>query len=92
VTVLEQAAETLLTTGSPVLGAVLVVLGWAYYKQGQALAGVQEARVADAKKVAETLLAVQDRWQTVVVELTEAVHNLQNGEREAPREPARRRP
>jgi hypothetical protein len=62
--------------GSGVLGAILVVLGWAYHRQGQELAKVQEARVGDAKRVVETLLTLQDRWQGTVNDLTDAVHRL----------------
>lgn len=78
---IEEAAHAIVSSGSPVLGAILVVLGYAYHKQGQSLAAVQESRVADAKKVAETLLSMQDRWQAVVSELTEAVQKFPGGRR-----------
>lgn len=72
---------------SGVLGALLVIVGLEYRKQGVALAAVQQARVEDAKKVAETLLALNDRWQTSLNELTNAVERLNERERD----PARRR-
>lgn len=76
---MDEAARQI--AGHGILGAMLVVLSWAYYKQGQAFALVQEARVADAKKVAETLLALQDRWQDTVSELTEAVQKIPGARR-----------
>lgn len=59
-----------------ILGGILVALAYAYWHQGKALAAVQEARVADAQKVAQTLLAMQDKWQESLGELTEAVNRL----------------
>lgn len=80
---MEEAVGQL--AGSGVLGAILVVLGWAYYRQGQELAKVQEARVGDAKRVVETLLTLQDRWQGTVNDLTDAVHSLPAAEVVKPR-------
>lgn len=79
---IDDATNILLNSGSPVLGAILVVLGYAYWKQSQALAAVQEARVQDAQRVASTLLEMQDKWQSALSELTQAVERL--NERGAP--------
>ncbi len=73
---MDEAVNAIATSGSPVLGAIVIVLGWAYWKQSQALASVQDARVADAQKVATTLLEMQDRWQTSLNDLTQAVERL----------------
>lgn len=73
---MDEAVSAIATSGSPVLGAILVVLGYAYWKQAQALASVQEARVQDAQKVASTLLEMQDKWQTSLNDLTQAVERL----------------
>jgi Flp pilus assembly protein protease CpaA len=80
---LEEALRQVAATG--VLGAILVVLGLEYRKQSAALAAVQQARVDDAKRVAETLLALNEKWQTAINELTNAVERLND------RDPARRR-
>lgn len=74
---MDEAARQIASSG--ILGAILVVLGTAYYRQGVALAAVQESRVADAQKVAQTLLAMQDRWQSVIGDLTDAVQRLPAG-------------
>ena len=76
---MESAIETIASSGSPVLGAILVVLGFAYWKQGQELGRVQQARVDDANKVTQTMLALQDRWQATVGELSDAVQRLPGG-------------
>jgi len=73
---MDEAVNVIAQSGSPVLGAIVIVLGWAYWKQSQALASVQDARVADAQKVATTLLEMQDRWQTSLNDLTQAVERL----------------
>lgn len=72
----EDVTSVLLNSGSPVLGAVVLVLGYAYWKQAQALATVQEARVQDAQRVATTLLEMQDKWQASLNDLTQAVERL----------------
>jgi|688.fasta_scaffold66028_10 hypothetical protein len=72
----EDVTSVLLNSGSPVLGAVVLVLGYAYWKQAQALATVQEARVQDAQRVATTLLEMQDKWQVSLNDLTQAVERL----------------
>lgn len=71
---MDEAVRQIASSG--LLGAILVVLGVAYWKQSQALAAVQEARVADAQKVAQTLLSLQDRWQQAISELTKAVEKM----------------
>jgi putative AlgH/UPF0301 family transcriptional regulator len=73
---MDEAVNVIAQSGSPVLGAIVIVLGYAYWKQAQALSAVQEARVADAQKVATTLLEMQDRWQTSLNDLTQAVERL----------------
>lgn len=73
---MDEAVNVIAQSGSPVLGAIVIVLGWAYWKQSQALSAVQDARVADAQKVATTLLEMQDRWQTSLNDLTQAVERL----------------
>lgn len=71
---LESFAGQIASSG--VLGAILVVLGYAYWKQGEALAAAQAARVADAQRVASTLLEMQAEWLGAINELTEAVRVL----------------
>lgn len=73
---MDEAVNAIATSGSPVLGAIVIVLGWAYWKQSQALAAVQDARVQDAQRVATTLLEMQDKWQTSLNDLTQAVERL----------------
>jgi hypothetical protein len=73
---MDEAVSAIATSGSPVLGAILVVLGYAYWRQAQALAAVQEARVQDAQRVASTLLEMQDKWQASLNDLTQAVERL----------------
>jgi len=72
--VVDEAIRQIASSG--LLGAIVIVLGVAYWKQSQALAAVQEARVADAQKVAQTLLSIQDRWQQAVADLTKAVEKM----------------
>ena len=71
---MEGAAETLIAAGP--LGAIILALGVAYYKQGVALKLAQEARVDDAKKVTSTLLELNDKWNGSVNALTTAVDRL----------------
>jgi len=73
---MDEAVNVIAQSGSPVLGAIVIVLGWAYWKQSQALSAVQDARVADAQKVASTLLEMQDKWQASLADLTQAVERL----------------
>lgn len=58
------------------LGAIIVALGFAYMRQAKVLKETQESRVADAKKVADTLLAINDRWHATIGQLTTAVNEL----------------
>ena len=71
---MESATETLIAAGP--LGAIIVVLGVAYWRQGLALKTAQEARVEDAKLVTKTLLDLNDKWNTSVNALTTAVDRL----------------
>lgn len=66
--------STLLSAGP--LGAIIVLLCYALWRQTGELRASQEARVADAKKVTDTLLMLNDKWNTTVVELTDAVKEL----------------
>lgn len=86
---MEEAARQIASSG--ILGAILVVLSWAYYKQGQALEAVHSARVADAQKVAQTLLDLAERWNAALNDLTNAVDRLGERERAPERAPAPRR-
>lgn len=77
--------------GHGILGVFLVVLGWRYHLQSKELSSVQEARVQDALKVAETHLAIQDQQRWVIGELTEAVKRLRPGDDDGPpTKPSRR--
>ena len=69
-----SAVETLVAAGP--LGAIIVVLSVAYWRQGLALKTTQEARVEDAKLVTKTLLELNDKWNTTVNTLTTAVDRL----------------
>lgn len=71
---MEGAAETLVAAGP--LGAIIVALGVAYWRQTIALKAAQEARVEDAKLVTKTLLELNDKWNTTVNALTTAVDRL----------------
>ncbi len=72
---------------SGILGAILVVLALEYRKQSQALAAVQEARVTDAKKYAETQLSNNERWQASVNDLTGAIERFMDRIERHRREP-----
>jgi hypothetical protein len=78
-----EAARQIVSSG--LLGALLVVLGLEYRKQGLALAAVQEARVADAKKYAETQLLNNERWQASVNDLAGAIERLMDRLGDRPR-------
>lgn len=66
--------ETLLAAGP--LGAIILALGVAYWRQGLALKEAQEARVEDAKMVTQTLLELTGQWNTAINALTAAVDRL----------------
>jgi hypothetical protein len=51
-------------------------MGVAYIRQAKVLKETQEARVADAKKVADTLLSINDKWHATMGQLTSAVNEL----------------
>lgn len=71
---MEKVIEVLAASGP--LGAILVVLGVAYWRQAVELRRVNEARTADAQKVASTLLEIQRETLKALNELTEAVGRL----------------
>jgi len=71
---MEGVTDVLVSAGP--LGAVIVALGFAFWRQGLTLRATQEARVDDAKKVAATLLELNDKWNTTVGSLTQAVNEL----------------
>jgi hypothetical protein len=67
-------ASSLIQAGP--LGAIILALGIAYWRQGTELRATQDKRVEDAKKVADTLLDLNDKWNATVVSLTAAVNEL----------------
>lgn len=71
---MESIVETLVAAGP--FGAIIVTLGVAYWRQGQTLKAAQEARVTDAQTVTKTLLALNDKWNTSVNALAQAVDRL----------------
>jgi hypothetical protein len=71
---MDGVTDGLLAAGP--LGAVIVALGFAFWKQGITLKTTQEARVEDAKKVTATLLELNDKWNTTVGALAQAVNEL----------------
>lgn len=71
-----EVISTLLSAGP--LGAIIVLLCYALWRQTGELRASQEARVEDAKKVTDTLLKLNDKWNTTVTALTDAVKELKN--------------
>lgn len=71
---MDAVGETLLAAGP--LGAIILALGVAYWRQGLALKEAQEARVEDAKMVTQTLLELTGQWNTAINALTAAVDRL----------------
>lgn len=71
---MEEALQTLGAAGP--LGAVVLVLGWAYWQISLELKRVQEARVSDAQKVAKEALEREEKWVNALQELTEAISRL----------------
>lgn len=71
---MEDAVSAIVSSGIP--GALLVVLGVAYWRLSQQLSAVQEARVTDAKKVAEDALEREEKWLNVLKDLTGNVARL----------------
>jgi hypothetical protein len=67
-------ASTLIQAGP--LGAIILALGVAYWRQGNELRSTQDKRVEDAQKVADTLLDLNDKWNATVMTLTAAVNDL----------------
>lgn len=71
---MEDALSTIGSHG--ILGAIVVVLFvalWRLHSQNQA---IQAARVDDAKKVATTLMEVNDKWHTQIQTLADVVKQL----------------
>ena len=71
---MEEATSNLASSG--VLGSLVVVLVGVCIWLVRKLDAVQEARVEDAKKVATDSLAREEKWQTTLKELTDAVEKL----------------
>jgi len=71
---MEAATGTLISAGP--LGAIIVILFIAYWRQSKALAEAQQARVADAQKVTTDLLELNEKWLVTLNSLTAAVHEL----------------
>lgn len=75
---MDPVTETLISAGP--LGAIVTVLGVAYWRQGKALSealkATQEARVDDAKKVTTTLLELNEKNLVAIGSLTSAVNEL----------------
>lgn len=69
---MDTAITTLGQAG--ILGAALVLLGFAYWQLHNRLHAVQEARVVDAQRVATSALEREGRWLTTISELTEAIN------------------
>lgn len=72
---LESVGTSLASHG--VLGLIVVVLGWAYWRLAEKYDAVHAARTADAQKVVTTLLEMQDKWQASINQLTNAVERLE---------------
>lgn len=73
---MEDALSTIGSHG--VLGAIVVVLLFALWRLHNQNQSIQAARVDDAKKVATTLLDVNDKWHTQIQSLTEVVKQLRD--------------
>ncbi len=71
---MEGLTETLIQAGP--LGAIIVALGVAYWRQARTLKETQDARVTDAQKVAATLLEQNEKWNGTIGALTQAVNDL----------------
>ncbi len=75
---MDTALEALISAGP--LGAIIVVLFVAYWRQGKALGEAlkeaQEARVQDAQKVTKDLLELNEKWLVAINALTSAVDQL----------------
>lgn len=72
---MEPAAIDSLLSAGP-LGAIIVALGVAYWRQARTLKDTQDARVTDAQKVASTLLEQNQKWNDTIGGLTAAVREL----------------
>ena len=70
----DPVTETLISAGP--LGAIIIALGVAYWRQGLALKAAQEARVQDAQTVTTTLLELNEKWLVAINALTGAVTDL----------------
>lgn len=74
---MDEAVSAIVSSGIP--GALLVVLGYAYWRQAQDLKATQEARVADAQKFAKDSLEREDKWVDVLKDLAVAVEVIAAG-------------
>ncbi len=83
---METVTETLVSAGP--LGAIIVVLGVAYFRQGKALSDAlkeaQQSRVDDAKKVTSDLLQLNEKWLVAINALSTAVNDLRAQSRRDP--------
>lgn len=70
---MEDAVAAIVSSGIP--GALLVVLGYAYYRLSQDLKASQEARVTDAQRVSKDVLDREDKWVAVLTDLTNAIES-----------------
>jgi len=70
----DPVTETLISAGP--LGAIIIALGVAYWRLGLSLKAAQEARVADANKVTEKLLELNEKWLVAINGLATAVNEL----------------
>jgi hypothetical protein len=71
---MDEVTQTLLQAGP--LGAVLVAAGVYIFWLHRQLKAVQDSRVTDAQKVVTTLLALNDKWQSTIGDLSTAVDRL----------------
>lgn len=71
---MDEAVSTLATQG--VLGALVIVLGFACWRLYVALEKANAARVKDAQEVAKFMLGENEKWSRVIGELSAAVRDL----------------
>ena len=74
---MDEAVSAIVSSGIP--GALLVVLGYAYWKKEQDFKATQEARVADAQKFAKDSLEREDKWVGVLTDLTNELERANAG-------------
>lgn len=71
---MDEAISTIASSG--VLGALLIIVLFAYARKDKEYRDVQEARVTDARKVTTTILEMQEKWQATINALERAVDKL----------------